>query len=63
MISIDAYRLTIGSFNYFSLQLNLRTICRGLTVGCHVTSTGVTKLLKPARFFCIICFCFNDDSS
>ena len=50
MISIDAYRVTIGAFNNSSRQLNLRTICRGLTIGCHISSTGISKLLKPTRF-------------
>ena len=51
MISIDAYRLTIGSFNMSSIKkLNLRTFCRGLTIGCHVSSTGLSKLLKLTRF-------------
>ena len=50
MISLDAYRLTIGSFNMSSLQLNLRTTCRGLNIGCHVSSTGLSKFLKLTRF-------------
>ena len=50
MISLNAYRLTIGSFNNSSLQLNLRTICRGLIIGCRVSSRGVSQLLKPTRF-------------
>ena len=50
MISLDAYRLSIGCFNNSSLQLNLRTICRGLTIGVHVSSKGVSQLLRPTRF-------------
>ena len=50
MISLDAYRLSIGLFNNSSLQINLRTICRGLTIGLHVSSKGVSQLLKPTRF-------------
>ena len=33
MISRDGYRLSIGYFDNSSLQLNLRTICRGLKIG------------------------------
>ena len=50
MISLDAYRLSIGSFNNSSLQLNLRTICRGLKIGISLSSKGVSQLLKPTRF-------------
>ena len=50
MISLDAYRLSIGSFNNSSLQFNLRTICRGLTIGVHVSSKGVSRLIKPTKF-------------
>ena len=54
MISIDAYRLAIGSFNMSSLQLNLHQICRGLIIGCHVSSTGVSNLLKPIRIITLL---------
>ena len=50
MISIDAYRLTIGNFNNSSKQLNLRTICDGITMGSYVSSSGISDLLKPTRF-------------
>ena len=50
MISLDGYRLSIGSFNNSSLQFNLRTICRGLTIGVHVSSKGVSRLIKPTKF-------------
>ena len=33
-----------------SLQLNLRTICRGLRIGFHVCSAGVSNFLKPTWF-------------
>ena len=46
MISLDAYRLSIGSFNSPFLLLNLQTICQGLKIGILVSS----KLLKPTRF-------------
>ena len=46
MISLDAYRLSIGSFNSPFLLLNVQTICQGLKIGILVSS----KLLKPTRF-------------
>ena len=44
----------LGAFNNSSLQLNLRTICKGLSVGSHVSSAGISKLLKPTRFFTLL---------
>ena len=33
--------------------MNLRTFCRGLTIGAHVSSKGVSQLLKPTRLLTI----------
>ena len=49
MISLDTYRLSIGCFNNSSLQLNLRQICRGLTVGVHVSCKDISQLMKGTR--------------
>ena len=37
-----------------SLQLNLRTVCRGLEIGCHISSTGLSNFLKPTRFITLL---------
>ena len=49
MISIEAYRLSVGSFNNCK-QLNLRTICKGILVGSHTSIRKISGLLRPARF-------------
>ena len=49
MIFLGAYRLSIGCFNNSSLQINLRQICRGLTVGVHVSCKGISQLMKLTR--------------
>ena len=30
--------------------MNLRTFCRGLTIGVHVSSKGISQLIKPTKF-------------
>ena len=59
MISLDAYRLSIGSFNSPFLLLNLQTICQGLKIGILVSS----KLLKPTRFITAILLTCGDVES
>ena len=49
MIFLGAYRLSIGCFNNSSLQINLRQICRGLTVGVHVSCKSISQLMKLTR--------------
>ena len=49
MISIEAYRTSIGNFNYTS-QYNLKTIYRNIIIGSHMTSSGLACLLKLASF-------------
>ena len=49
MISIEAYRLSVGSFNNCK-QLNLSTICKAILVGSHSSIRKISGLLRPARF-------------
>ena len=50
MISIEAYRLVIGSFNNSSRQLNLCSICKGFSI----LSSGIIRLFRPIKFITII---------
>eukprot|EP00111_Clytia_hemisphaerica_P014655 TCONS_00043195-protein len=52
MISIDAYRISIGNFNY-TRQLNLRSIYRDLTITSCASSEGLSRILKPSKFLSV----------
>ena len=52
MISIDAYRISIGNFNS-TRQLDLRSIYRHLTLSSSVSSRGLSRILKPSRFLSV----------
>ena len=49
MVSIDAYRASIGNFNY-TRQLALRSIYRHLNLSSSSSSTGLSQILKLSRF-------------
>ena len=52
MISIDAYRISIGNFNY-TRQLDLRSIYCHLTLSSSLTSGGLSQVLKSSRFLAV----------
>ena len=52
MISIDAYRISIGNFNN-TRQLDLRSIYRHLNISSSVSSRGLSRILKPCRFLSV----------
>ena len=49
MISLDAYRVSIGNFNG-TRQLDLRSIYRHLVLHSCISSKGLSRILKPAPF-------------
>ena len=49
MISLEAYRLSIGSFDG-TRQLSLKPIYRHLLIGSSISSTGLHRILKPVPF-------------
>ena len=55
MISIDAYRISIGKFNG-TRQLDLRSIYRHLTLGSSCSSKGLSRILKFSRLLSIALF-------
>ena len=55
MISIEAYRISIGNFNG-TRQYDLRSIYRHLIVGTSIRSRGMSRVLKPLPFLAIILF-------
>ena len=55
MISIEAYRSSIGNFNG-TRQYDLRSIYRHLVVNSSISSTGVSRLLKPIPFLTIVLY-------
>ena len=55
MISIEAYRVCIGSFAYVT-QINLRSITKRYVVGSDLSSHGLSRLLKPTRFIALFLF-------
>jgi len=65
MISIDAYRISIGNFNS-TRQLDLRSIFRHLVLNLSLSSKGFSRILKPAPFlaaalyFSIILIAYGD---
>jgi len=57
MISIEAYRIAIGNFN-FTPQTSLRPLCKNLVVGSIINSEGLSRLLGYVPF-CFIFFHFT----
>ena len=55
MISIEAYRSSIGNFNG-TRQFDLRSIYRDFKVGSSLPSKGLSRLLKPFPFLAAVLF-------
>ena len=55
MISIDAYRISIGNFAICS-QKGLKSIWKTMKLGSFLESNGLRQLLKPAPFIALFVF-------
>ena len=53
MISIEAYRVSIGNFNG-TRQFDLRSIYRHLRVNSSNSSKGISRFLKPCPFLALV---------
>ena len=57
MISIEAYRASIGSFDS-TRQFNLRAIFSKLILGSHISNRGALRLFKLVPFFAVSVYMF-----
>ena len=55
MISIEAYRISIGNFNG-TRQFDLRSIYRHLILNSSISSRSMSRILKPLPFLAIILY-------
>ena len=57
MITIEAYRVCIGSFA-FSAHRNVSSVAKSINVGSYITTDSFAKLLKPARIVAFLMLIF-----
>ena len=57
MITIQAYRVCIGSFA-FSAHRNVSSIAKSISVGSYITTDSFAKLLKPVRIVAFLMLIF-----
>ena len=57
MITIQAYRVCIGSFA-FSAHRNVSSIAKSINIGSYITTDSFAKLLKPVRIVVFLMLIF-----